>query len=63
MQLTSYGLYCYKMKKMSMPKRIVKLIIGLLLAVIGILLYSFIETESNYQVNGFINPKNDITET
>ncbi|XP_011494444.1 PREDICTED: uncharacterized protein LOC105359529 [Ceratosolen solmsi marchali] len=47
--LTTYGYQCYKINKITWPKRIIKLAIGLSLAGLGILLFSFVETESNYQ--------------
>ncbi|OXU28873.1 hypothetical protein TSAR_000403 [Trichomalopsis sarcophagae] len=47
--ISSYGCYCYKMKKMIWPKRLIQLIIGLSLAGFGILIFSLVETESNYQ--------------
>ncbi|XP_058788865.1 post-GPI attachment to proteins factor 6-like isoform X3 [Phymastichus coffea] len=51
--LCSYTYDCYKKKKISRPKRPIKLLIGLCLAGCGVLLFSLIETESNYKKSTF----------
>ncbi|XP_015428982.1 PREDICTED: transmembrane protein 8A-like [Dufourea novaeangliae] len=45
----TYVYRCYQLKKWKKPDRISKLFVGLLLATIGLLLFSLVETEANYQ--------------
>ncbi|XP_076641591.1 post-GPI attachment to proteins factor 6 [Halictus rubicundus] len=45
----AYAYRCYQLKKWKKPDRISKLLAGLLLATIGLLLFSLVETEANYQ--------------
>lgn len=45
-----YAYRCFQLKKWRKPDGISKLLAGLLLATIGLLLFSLVETEANYQV-------------
>ncbi|XP_046426903.1 post-GPI attachment to proteins factor 6-like isoform X1 [Neodiprion fabricii] len=47
--IAAFACRCYKYKQRQRPKEVVKLIIGLSLATIGLLLFALVETESNYQ--------------
>ncbi|XP_076619315.1 post-GPI attachment to proteins factor 6 isoform X1 [Colletes latitarsis] len=45
----TYAYRCFQMKKWKKPDKISKLLAGLLLATVGLLLFSLVETEANYQ--------------
>ncbi|OAD58696.1 Transmembrane protein 8A [Eufriesea mexicana] len=45
----TYAYRCFYFKKWKKPDRISKLLAGLTLAVVGLLLFSLVETEANYQ--------------
>ncbi|XP_014213234.1 post-GPI attachment to proteins factor 6-like [Copidosoma floridanum] len=47
--LVSYGVRCVNMKKFIRPQRVVPFIYGFILVTIGVLLFSLVETKSNYQ--------------
>lgn len=53
----TYVYRCFHFKKWKKPIRTSKLLAGLTLAIIGLLLFSLVETESNYQVYNNINYK------
>lgn len=53
----TYTYRCFQLKKWKKPDRITKLLGGLLLATIGLLLFSLVETEANYQVRIMHNVK------
>lgn len=46
----TYIYQCFHFKKWKKPINTSKLLAGLILAIIGLLLFSLVETESNYQV-------------
>ncbi|XP_017879327.1 post-GPI attachment to proteins factor 6-like isoform X1 [Ceratina calcarata] len=45
----AYAYRCFQLKKWKKPDQVSKLLTGLTLAIIGLLLFSLIETEANYQ--------------
>lgn len=52
LQILTHIYRIFQSRKCKKPSR--KIMLGLLFAIIGLLLYSFIETENNYQVRTFI---------
>ena len=46
----AYAYRCFHLKKLKRPNRISKLLAGLTLAIVGLLIFSLVETEANYQV-------------
>ncbi|XP_050583175.1 transmembrane protein 8B-like isoform X4 [Bombus affinis] len=45
----TYAYRCFHLRRLKKPDRIPKLLAGLTLAVVGLLLFSLVETEANYQ--------------
>lgn len=53
----AYAYRCFQLKKWKRPDRISQLLAGLLLATVGLLLFSLVETEANYRVRTIYNVK------
>lgn len=49
-QMGTYAYRCFHLRRLKKPDRISKLLAGLTLAIVGLLLFSLVETEANYQV-------------
>ncbi|XP_071863584.1 post-GPI attachment to proteins factor 6 [Bombus fervidus] len=45
----TYAYRCFHLRRLKKPDRISKLLAGLTLAIVGLLLFSLVETEANYQ--------------
>lgn len=45
----TYAYRCFHLRRLKKPERISKLLTGLTLAIVGLLLFSLVETEANYQ--------------
>ncbi|XP_050480954.1 post-GPI attachment to proteins factor 6-like isoform X2 [Bombus huntii] len=48
-EMGTYAYRCFHLRRLKKPERISKLLTGLTLAIVGLLLFSLVETEANYQ--------------